>query len=141
MKSVDDAVEIPFFIPPMNDGKSHHVISKGQSPKFYRPHDLKDIGTGKTIWVDAFEKMFVGLFLALDAPVPYAFRTPDGRIRSLDAGCMKMLVNRSPPELQFNLGSENYISSVVPSDVLLGRYTMINAKLRERIINAGPSDD
>ncbi len=140
MKSVEDAVDIPFYIPPMKDGKSHHVISKGQLPKFYRPEDLRDIGTGKTIWVDAFEKMFVGLYLALDAPVPYAFRTPDGRIRSLDAGCMKMLVNRNPPELQFNLGAENYISSVVPSGTLLERYTMIHAKLRDRIIEAKPGD-
>ena len=140
MKTVADVVDIPFFIPPMNDGKLHHVISKGQSPKFYRPEDLRDIGTGKTLWVDTFEKMFVGLFLALHAPVPYAFRTPDGRIRSLDAGCMKMLVNRNPPELCFNLGPEGYISTVVPSDVLLDRYALIHAKLRAKIVDAVPGD-
>ncbi|HCX32438.1 MAG TPA: hypothetical protein DHV08_02040 [Rhodocyclaceae bacterium] len=141
MKSVADAVDISFFIPPMNDGKSHHVISKGQWPKFYRPEDLRDIGSGKTLWVDTFEKIFVGLFLALDAPVPYAFRTPDGKIRSLDAGCMKMLVNRNPPELQFNLGSEGFISTVVPSDALLNRYVLLHSKLRARIVDAEPSDD
>jgi len=139
MKSVIEASKIPFFIPPMTDGKSHHVISTSQTPKFYRPEDLRDVGIGKTAWVDAFEKLFLGLYLALDAPVPYAFRTQDGKIRSLDAGCLKMLVNRTPPELRFNLGAEGYISTVFPSDVLIARYGPIHAKLRDRIVNTKPS--
>jgi hypothetical protein len=140
MKSVSEAVDIPFFIPPMSDGKSHHVASRGQNPEFYRPEDLRDIGTGKTLWVDTFEKLLVGLYLALEGPVPYAFKTPDGRIRSLDAGCLKMMINRTPPELHLNLGTGNYISTVAPSDILLARYSLIQEKLRDRVVNAKPND-
>jgi len=125
----------------MNDGKSHHVISWGQKPDFYRPGDLRDVGTGKTKWVDAFEKVFLGLYLALDAPVPYAFRTPNGKIRSLDAGCLKMLTNRAPPELQFHLDADGYIDSVVPTEMLIARYTPIHGQLRDRITSAEPGDD
>jgi hypothetical protein len=100
MKSIDDAEEIGFFIPPMPQPGRHHVISKGRNPDFYRPEDLRDKGPGKTAWVDAFEKLLVGLYWTLDRPVPYAFRTPDGAIRSLDAGCIKMLLNRQPPGIE-----------------------------------------
>jgi hypothetical protein len=137
MKSINDAVEIPFFIPPMRDGKSHHVISLGK-PKFYRPGDLKDLGVGKTAWVDAFEKILTGLYLALEAPVPYAFFTPDGKIRSLDAGCMKMLLNRQPPDIDLNLGADGFISSVSPSDNMLALYEPIRHILRDRIVLATP---
>lgn len=138
MRSVDEAVEIPFYIPPMDDGKSHHVISWGQRPKFYRPQDLRDKGIGKTAWVDAFEKILVGLHWALDGPVPYAFKTPDGQIRSLDAGCIKMLMNRKTPALILNCDPEGYISSVVPIQVMLDRYAPLRARLVARVVDARP---
>ena len=136
MKNVADAVEIPFFIPPMNDGKSHHVITKGKTPRFYRPEDLRDIGQGNTLWVHAFEKILVGLYLALDAPVPYCFLTPDAQIRSLDAGCIKMMLNRNPPDILLNIGAEGYISSVLPSERLLVLFAPVHEKLRTDILNA-----
>ena len=140
MKSVADAVKIPFFIPPMKNRKfKQHVISKGD-PEFYRPEDLRDTGIGDTPWVCEFEEMFLGLYLALDAPVPYAFLTPDDKVRSLDAGCLKWLENRVPSWLQFKPDYEGYISTVVPLDVLIARYAPIHTKLRERIINAEASD-
>ncbi|MBH0239049.1 hypothetical protein [Methylobrevis albus] len=141
MRFVTDAADIPYFIPPMKNARSHHVISRGQSPNFYRLEDLHDSGTGHTPWVAAFERMFVGLFLALDAPVPYAFRTPDGRVRSLDAGCMKWLSNRSPAEIEFTLDAEGFIDTVVPSANLLARYEQDRLVLRDRIIKATPGDD
>ena len=140
MNSIDDAVEIEFYIPAMPDQKSHHVISRGQYPDFYRPEDLRDKGMGKTSWVDAFEKMFVGLYWALGGPVPYAFRTPDNKIRSLDAGCIKMLLNRKPPELLLNCGAQGFISSLVPSDVMLERYQVMRAILEKRVRDARPED-
>jgi hypothetical protein len=100
MRSNDEAKEIGVFIPRMPDRGRHHVFSRGQTPDFYRPEDLRDKGPGKTAWVDAFEKILVGLYWTLDGPVPYAFRTPDGMIRSLDAGCIKMLLNREPPAIE-----------------------------------------
>jgi hypothetical protein len=136
MKSVTEAVAIPFFIPPMNDGKSHHVISKGKVPRFYRPVDLRDIGQGNTHWVHSFEKILVGLYLALNAPVPYCFLTPDGQLRSLDAGCIKMMLNRNPPDLLLNVGPETYIYSVLPSERLLDLFAPMHERLRTDILNA-----
>jgi hypothetical protein len=136
MKSATDAVDIPFFIPPMNDGKSHHVISKGQTPKFYRPKDLRDTGEGNTIWVNTFEKIFVGLYLALDAPVPYCFHTPDGQLRSLDAGCIKMMLNRNPPDIHLNVGEGGYISTAYPSDRLMTLFAPMHERLKNEILSA-----
>ena len=136
MKIIDDAVEIPFFIPPTNDVDSHHVISRGQKPKFHRAQDLLDKGQGKTLWVDQFEKILVGLYLALDAPVPYCFFTPDGQIRSLDAGCLKWMLNRNPPDILLNIGAEGYISTVRPSEQLMNRYAPIHERLRNKILSA-----
>jgi hypothetical protein len=98
--------------------------------------DLLDKGPGKTAWVDAFEKIFVGLYWALEDAVPYAFRTPDGTIRSLDAGCVKMLLNRNPPELELICDVEGYIDSVRPAAPLLKRYELIRGKLTKRIMEA-----
>ena len=136
MKSVADAVEIPFFIPPMNDGKSHHVISKGKVPKFYRPEDLRDIGQGNTSWVHAFEKILVGLHLALDAPVPYCFHTPDGEVRSLDAGCIKMMLNRNPPDIILNVGEDGNIFTVEPSEGLMKLFDPMHDRLKVEILSA-----
>lgn len=138
MNSVETLPKIKVFVPPMLDGTSHHVISRGQQPDFYRPSDLRDKGSGKTAWVDAFEKIVVGLYWVLGSPVPYAFRTPDGRVRSLDAGCIKMLLNRTPPELTVICDAEGYIDSVVPSPAMLDRYLPIRTKLIDRIQEAGP---
>lgn len=137
MKTVDDAEEVGFFIPPMPpEAGHHHVISRGQKPDFYRPHDLRDKGPGKTAWVDAFEKILVGLYWALNKPVPYAFRTPDGTIRSLDAGCIKMLLNRQPPAIDLICDQEGYIDYVRPAAAMLELYQPIKGKLIKRIVDA-----
>lgn len=140
MKSIDNLVEFEVFIPSMPDGGSHHVISRGQRPDFYKPSDLQDKGPGKTAWVDAFEKILVGLYWVLNAPVPYAFKTPDGRIRSLDAGCIKMLVNRTPPELKLICDADGYIDAVLPEDMMLERYRPIHDKLVMRVTESGPEN-
>lgn len=136
MRNVSDAPTINYFVPPMPSGQSHHVISRGQSPKFYRPEDLKDKGPGRTPWVIAFEEIIIGLYLTLVGPVPYAFRTPDGKLRSLDAGCVKMILNRTPPELIITPGGDGYISSVSPSPELLARYSGREEELRRRVLDA-----
>ena len=138
MRSLGDAPTLAYFIPPMPSGDQHHVISRGQVPIFYRPEDLRDKGPGKTAWVDAFEKIVVGLHLVLNGPVPYAFRTPDGQVRSLDAGCVKMMLNRSPPDLQIVCDREGYIDAVVPSPRLLDLYAQIGDRLASKVRRAGP---
>ena len=141
MRDVKDAHVIPYYIPPMPKPGSHHVISRGQRPDFYQPEQLQDTGIAKTGWVDAFEKLVVGLYWTLDAPVPYAFRTPDAVIRSLDAGCIKFLCNRKPAELCLILDDQGYIDAVVPTKPLLDRYSRLRSRLMTRIRTAGPDED
>jgi hypothetical protein len=137
MRSVEDIPDISYYVPSMPNGQSHHVISRGQKPIFYRPEELKDKGEGKTVWVDAFEKIVCGIYWALEAPVPYAFRTPNGMIRSLDAGCIKMLLNRAKPELDLLVDGYGYIDAVVPSEALTNRYEPIKCRLIEQVQRAG----
>lgn len=140
MRTVEDAVELGFFIPPMPDRTRHHVISRGEIPYFYRPENLRDKGQGKTAWVDLFEKMVVALFWATGEAVPYAFRTPDGTVRSLDAGCIKMLLNRQPPDLAIECDRHGFIERVRPSQKLLNLYAPMRPVLVRRIHEASAED-
>jgi hypothetical protein len=134
MNSINGLETLPFSIPELPKGPyTHHPVSRGQRPDFYRPEDLKDVGEAKTGWVDFFEKILAGLFWKLDRPVPYAFRTYDGIIRSLDAGCLKFLANRKPPEVTFNLDSMGFIDAVAPSEKLLERYALMKTTLLKRL--------
>jgi hypothetical protein len=54
--------------------------------------------------------------------MPYAFRTADGAVRSLDAGCLGFLFHRTPPEASFELDGQGYIAKVLPSPSLIARY-------------------
>lgn len=123
MNSIDVLETLPVSIPELPKGPyTHHPISRSQKPVFYRPENLRDTAKANTDWVRFFEKILLGLFWKLNRPVPYAFRTYDGTIRSLDAGCLKFLRNRSPPQVTFNTDPLGFIDSVVPSEKLLGRY-------------------
>lgn len=51
--------------------------------------------------------------------VPYAFKSRDGAIRSLDAGCLGHLYNRTPPEIGLELDDERYIVAVHPTSALI----------------------
>jgi hypothetical protein len=134
MNSIDALETLPVLIPELPKGPyTHHPISRGQRPDFYRPEDLRDAAEAKTGWVDFFEKILAGLFWKLDGPVPYAFRTYDGIIRSLDAGCLKFLENRKPSEVKFNRDALGFIDSVVPSKRLLERYVLIKPVLLKRL--------
>src|ERR1700676_923510 len=78
--------------------RGHNPFCKDRNPQFYQ--EIKDTAEGKTARTSFFEKNLVGLYWALGRPVPYAFRTKDGTVRSLDAGCVKFLFNRRKPELE-----------------------------------------
>ncbi|WP_339834150.1 HNH endonuclease [uncultured Parvibaculum sp.] len=106
-------VELPAF-------SGSHPFSKGQNPKFYK--ELLDTAEGVTARTHFFEKNLVGLYLALERPVPYAFRTKDNTIRSLDAGCVKFLYNRRPREIELVRDSEGYIVAVEPLVPMLERF-------------------
>jgi hypothetical protein len=137
MKKVDQAVKIGVYMP---DHGRHHVFSRGQSPEFYKVSDLRDKGPGQTDWVLEFERILVGLYLILEGPVPYAFRTPDGKVRSLDAGCMKMLSNRAVPGIDFIEDADGYIDAVVPTAALLDRHSALRSHLKKRILEATSTD-
>lgn len=111
---------LPFQIPEYQG--SSHPISRG-APKFYKPDDLKDWGRGETDRTRFFERMLLGIFFRIGRPVPYAFYTYSGEIRSLDAGCLKFLVNRAPPEISFICDPDGEINAVLPSEKLIARYS------------------
>lgn len=117
---------LPFRIPEY-PGVSH-PISRG-APKFYRPESLKDTVEGKTNRTNVFEKIVVGLYLRLGRAVPYAFFTIDGEIRSLDAGCMKFLLNRPKPELELLTDAAGEIIAVRPLPILVSRYGLLHESL------------
>ena len=134
MNSIEGLKTLSVAIPELPQGRyKHHPISRGQQPDFYRPADLGDKAEAKTGWLDVFEKILAGLFWKLDGPVPYAFRTYDGTIRSLDAGCLKFLSNRNPSEVIFNCDPLGFIDTVVPSERLLERYVGMKDVLIKRL--------
>lgn len=99
-----------------------HPISHSQNPDRYKPDELRDTGEAKTVWLEFFEKILVGLYWKYDEPVPFVFRTADGVVRSLDAGCLKWLRNRQPPEVIFHCDQAGLIEAVSLSPTLLNRY-------------------
>jgi hypothetical protein len=99
-----------------------HPISRGQNPDRYKPGDLRDTGQAQTPWLKFFEEILVGLYWKYDQPVPFVFRTADGTVRSLDAGCIKWLLNRDPPEVHLHCDGAGVIEAVTPSSALLSRH-------------------
>jgi len=123
-------VVIPELPPEL--GLSHHPISRSSDPRFYRPGDLTDSGEARTVWLQFFEEILVGLFWKLGEPVPFVFRTANGDVRSLDAGCLKWLANRKPPAVKFIL-ERGLIKAAEPSAELLARYEPRKTELVARV--------
>ncbi|HLG79473.1 MAG TPA: hypothetical protein VKY22_00535 [Bradyrhizobium sp.] len=117
---------------PPESGFIHHPISRSGNPRFYRPAELTDTGEARTEWLQFFEEIFVGLFWKLGRPVPFAFRTANGHVRSLDAGCLRWLANRKPPAVNFIL-EQGLIKAAAPSPALLARYESQKAELVDRV--------
>ena len=117
-------------IPEVPQGASFkfHPISRSQNPDRYKPSDLRDTGEAQTPWLQFFERILVGLYWKLDQqPVPFLFRTADGTVRSLDAGCIKWLLNRTPSEVSLHCDTAGVIEAVTPSPAL-----SVVTKLTER---------
>lgn len=121
---------IPIEIPRWPGASS--PFSKGTNPQFYRPSELKDVGEGKTPRTTFFEQTLVGLYWKLKRPVPYAFTIANGETRSLDAGCLKFLLNRKEPEIDVKLDDQGYIISVIPLSSLLRRYDRMRTAIEKR---------
>jgi hypothetical protein len=107
---------------PQDASFKFHPISRSQKPDRYKPNDLRDSGDAQTPWLKFFEEILVGLYWKYDQPVPFLFRTADGTVRSLDAGCIKWLLNRNPPEVGLHCNPAGVIEGVTPTPALLSRY-------------------
>jgi hypothetical protein len=107
---------------PLDASFHFHPISHSQHTDRYKPDALRDTGEAQTAWLVFFEKILVGLYWKYDEPVPFVFRTADGTVRSLDAGCLKWLLNRKPSEISLHCDRAGVIEAVTPSPALLSRY-------------------
>lgn len=127
------------MIPEVPKGASFefHPISISQQPKRYRPEDLGDTGTAETPWLLFFEEILMGIYWKTGKPVPYVFKTANGKIRSLDAGCIKWMLNRRPPELKIVLDEDRFIVAVIPSPEMIARNVERREELMARLVSGG----
>ncbi|MBB3982842.1 hypothetical protein GGR44_002522 [Sphingobium fontiphilum] len=125
---VTDAPTLAISLP-----KSAHAsdpISWGTTPEIYSSAGLKKVAIDKHARTDEFEKRLMGIWWATgEAPVPFFFKTRDGTLRSLDAGCVGFLLNRWRPEIEA-IEAADMIVAVIPKGDLLTRY----APIKERLI-------
>jgi hypothetical protein len=110
-----------------------HPFSRSTNPKFYRRDELGDTAFGDTNRTRFFEKVLAGLYWSLGRAVPYAFITKSGEVRSLDAGCVKFLLNRQPPQIRLVCDPVGAIIAVEPTDALLGAYQERRTKLVSQV--------
>lgn len=119
-------------IPPM-DGT--HPFNTGLQIEKYTEETLRKHSERINRRTDFFEKTLLGICLATGQElVPYAFRTPDSAVRSLDAGCLGFLLNRPIRDLGVELDDAGFIRSVRPAPSLYKRHEALGAdNLRRRV--------
>jgi len=122
------AVELRINIPSF-DGASH-PFSKGKIPEIYTLEGLKKVSKSDTNRTDWFLKRLCTIWEIVDGPVPFYFRTNNGDLRSLDAGCVGYLVNSKPPRLTVKIGPNGFISSVEPTEAALTLSRPLMQRLR-----------
>lgn len=115
-----------------------HPFSRSTNPRFYRYDELGDTAKGDTSRTRFFEEVLVGIYWTLGRAVPYAFETKNGEARSLDAGCVKFLLNRQQPLLELVCDPNGVIAAVKPTEVLLTTYRESRDKLLVRVNPDGP---
>jgi hypothetical protein len=122
---------LPIRIP---DYTGSHPFSSGLSIKVYGQEELKKQSVTKHARTDWFEKNLFAIWREIGKPVPYAFRTADGTIRSMDAGCLGFLFNRAQPELVVESDPDTgEIVAVEPAGQLRTRYEQLEASLRREV--------
>lgn len=119
----------------VNGGSGTNIFNIGGKIERYKPETLGHTSNRKTPRTDAFEKELLGIWLTIGRrPVPYAFRTANGDQRSMDAGCLVVLLKSDPAELRAILDEEGYIVAVEPLGPLLARYKdLVEANLHKRV--------
>ena len=98
---------------------------------------MGDTGVAETPWLLFFEEILMGIYWKTGKPVPYVFKTANGKIRSLDAGCIKWMLNRRPPELKTVLDEDRYIVAVIPSPEMIVRNVERREELVARLASGG----
>lgn len=124
---IDRAELLPIRIP--SSAHNSDPISFGSRPEFYGLDDLKKVAIKKHARTDEFEKRLMGIWWIIgERPVPFIFRTADGELRSLDAGCLGFLVNQWKPEILAE-EKDGVILAVEPTGALVDRYLAIKDRL------------
>lgn len=93
--------------------KSSHIL--------YRRTELGVASSGQMDRTMEFRDRLLGIWTVINGPIPYAFRTFDGAIRSLDAGCMGMLSRGSDAILSFDEDEDGHIRAVRLSGLFIDR--------------------
>jgi hypothetical protein len=123
---------LDFAIPGFRNDSNTHPFNIGASVSKYRVVDLakEESRSDRTDW---FSKLLFLIWKETKASVPYAFKSRDGTIRSLDAGCLGHLLNRSRPELEVETDPNGYIIAARPATQLIARCEDIGIeRLRSR---------
>jgi hypothetical protein len=103
------------------------------SHELYRQEELLCTDGAATTRTNTFKQALLAIYWILDEqPVPYVFRTANGQTRSMDAGCLGMLMRTSPPSVTFLTDGEGYIRSVSPTPNLISTFEALRDKLVER---------
>jgi len=123
---------LDFIIPGFRNDSNTHPFNIGTSVSKYRFVDLAN-EKSRSDRTDWFSKLLFLIWKETKASVPYAFKSRDGTIRSLDAGCLGHLLNRSRPELEVETDASEYILAVRPATPLIDRCEAIGIEqLRRR---------
>lgn len=107
----------------LNTAHKSDTISGGPRPEMYTAADLKKIAREASLRTVEFERRLVAIWQHIGEPVPFLFRTADGGLRSLDAGCLGYLANRTSPDVAL-ITTEDFVTAVVPAAKLVARCVM-----------------
>lgn len=101
---------LPFELPAFEEASP--PFSRGTRPEEYSESGLKKITARQTARTDKFLKYVLAIESLLEGPVPFVFKTSDGALRSLDAGCLGYCINRSEPYFEAVPNEHGFIEHI-----------------------------
>jgi hypothetical protein len=137
---VDRVRTLDIVIPENHPGKKS-PFSSGKDIDLYTEQGLKKQTKEKLPRNDWFEKRLLGIRGVIGGPIPYAFRTKNGELRSMDAGCLGFLFNRPQPEVELRKGSDGFVTEVELVGDLLTKYNDIEWRLIAEVRNSAAAPD
>jgi len=121
---------------PISLSQSQHEsdpISWGSQPELYLEADLKKIPLRHANRTVEFERRLLSIWWKTSQPVPFLFRTADGTLRSLDAGCVGYPLNRHPPKCDPITDRTGFIVAVRPRHSMAAGYEPIRQRLVDEV--------